>query len=344
MVVVNKLESLLVVPLLVFSIVAQENSGYGLPNFSSSGRSFTGPSGNTGSDGRTGPSGLPTARGRILGPSAPTARGRIVSNSILDFEPGPIERDNGSRQGYSRQQPGFTSRPITTGPSVVGTNLIDERNSQSNVNPNTQEQKIYRFLSIHVRPPESPPSQRPRPTPAPVKPETHYQIVFIKAPSPISQELQEIQLPPPPEMKTLVYVLLKKPSMSDLVKISQRPKPKVNKPEVFFLRYSQPKGNQQLPFQAQPERRQQDGMQPEGRQQFPQQQPDGRQQFPQQQQERRQQFPQQQEEIQQFSQQQEGRQFPQQQQGGTSRFHYRELQITAAILETMLLDSRNSKM
>jgi hypothetical protein len=60
--------------------------------------------------------------------------------------------------------------------------------------------------------------------------------VFIKAPSPPSPSSQEIQLSPPPEIKTLVYVLLKKaPSLGDMLKM--KPVKPPSPPEVYFIRY-----------------------------------------------------------------------------------------------------------
>jgi hypothetical protein len=104
-----------------------------------------------------------------------------------------------------------------------------------------EARKVQRFVSVHIAPPEEPTRQRGPPSP-PKKPDTNYQIVFIKAPSPTGPDGQlELQVPPPPETKTLVYVLLKKPTL-DLQKLKalQQNKNKPSPPEVFFIRY---KGN-----------------------------------------------------------------------------------------------------
>jgi hypothetical protein len=48
-------------------------------------------------------------------------------------------------------------------------------------------------------------------------------------------------LPPPPELKTQIYVLVKKPQAAPPVKIIPAKVP-VHKPEVFFIRYKNKNG------------------------------------------------------------------------------------------------------
>ncbi|OXA51344.1 hypothetical protein Fcan01_13555 [Folsomia candida] len=74
--------------------------------------------------------------------------------------------------------------------------------------------KIHKHVYVHVAPDEEPEFRAQRPKkPAPA-PEKHYKILFIKAPSASPGGDEEIQLPPAPETKTLVYVLLKKPEFA----------------------------------------------------------------------------------------------------------------------------------
>lgn len=57
----------------------------------------------------------------------------------------------------------------------------------------------------------------------------------------------ELQLPLPPEMKTMVYVMVKKPEKQPEIKFT-RPKPfKPSPPEVFFIKYKNGKQNNGLP-------------------------------------------------------------------------------------------------
>lgn len=70
---------------------------------------------------------------------------------------------------------------------------------------------MQKHVTVHVAPPEAPEPRPNRPQQPLPNPDKHYQIIFIKAPTPAQQEGQEIELPPAPEQKTLVYVLLKKP-------------------------------------------------------------------------------------------------------------------------------------
>jgi hypothetical protein len=129
---------------------------------------------------------------------------------------------------------------------------FDEPQFISNPKDDEEEpRKIHKFISIHVAPPEEESQERSKKPiiKIPQIREKNYQIVFIKAPSPSSQFPEEIQLPPHPEIKTLVYVLLKKQmSVQDMVKIrgpppTQKPSP----PQVFFIRYKE--GGGKNPFQ-----------------------------------------------------------------------------------------------
>lgn len=193
--------------------------------------------------------------------------GRVVANSILDLGESSIDiKDNHIGSELHQQRIGYSLpmiRQVMTGPSlgpgtILGiddmttsmatperfrgnnptTNLAVVKGSLGNPDTNSiQGGKVYRYVSVHVPPPEPMLPSRPRPAQPAPKPETHYQIVFIKAPEASPRERQEIQLPPPPQLKTLVYVLLKKPEMNDILKISQPPNIKPSKPEVFFIRY-----------------------------------------------------------------------------------------------------------
>jgi hypothetical protein len=90
---------------------------------------------------------------------------------------------------------------------------------------------------VHVAPNEPPEPKPVRPYRPQPQPEKHYSIIFIKAPTPPPHEQQEIELPPLPEQKTLVYVLLRKPDPRPEVKINPAPPTKPTKPEVYFIRY-----------------------------------------------------------------------------------------------------------
>jgi len=116
---------------------------------------------------------------------------------------------------------------------------------------------FFRYVHIAPEEPKQVKSKRPkRPQPAPEK---HYKILFIKviyiitlkytkqdqhlthiksqAPDPPSLEDQEIELPPAPEQKTLVYVLLKKPEFGAGLSFPTPAPTKPSKPEVYFIRY-----------------------------------------------------------------------------------------------------------
>jgi len=75
--------------------------------------------------------------------------------------------------------------------------------------------------------------QRYGPPPAMPDPKIHYNFVFVKTP----QNIDGVQpiVAPPPQQKTLVYVLSKKPGAQQqkVIEVPQKP----TKPEVFFVAY-----------------------------------------------------------------------------------------------------------
>ncbi|OXA64104.1 basic salivary proline-rich protein 2 isoform X2 [Folsomia candida] len=106
---------------------------------------------------------------------------------------------------------------------------------------NQQEQKDLNFVYVYGPPENSFGDEASRPLP-PVrvphsKPETRYQVVVIKAPNPPPHPQVEIQLPTPPEQKTLVYVLVKKPQSAPEIKFTKPPTTTPAPPEVFFIKY-----------------------------------------------------------------------------------------------------------
>lgn len=68
--------------------------------------------------------------------------------------------------------------------------------------------QVHKHIYVHVAP-DFPIERTVRPYKPHPPPEKHYKILFIKAPTPPPQEQQEIELPPQPEQKTLVYVLIR---------------------------------------------------------------------------------------------------------------------------------------
>jgi len=125
-------------------------------------------------------------------------------------------------------------------------NFGSTQNFQSSSGPGPT---IHKYVSVHVAPPEPVESVRSQQQ-VQQRQEKHYQIVFVKVPSASGSPSQEIQLPPAPEQKTLVYVLLKKPEVSDSVRFSRPAASKPSKPEVYFIRYKG--GNQQSGGYSQP--------------------------------------------------------------------------------------------
>lgn len=75
---------------------------------------------------------------------------------------------------------------------------------------------------------------------APAVKKTHYQIIFVKAPSYDRAQQQILQQAAQREQKTIVYVLSKKPEDVQQIIQQQQENFVPAKPQVFFIKY---KGN-----------------------------------------------------------------------------------------------------
>ncbi|XP_058454655.1 eukaryotic translation initiation factor 4 gamma-like [Malaya genurostris] len=105
------------------------------------------------------------------------------------------------------------------------------------VKPQHTVEEVYKHVYVHVAPEDKEDYQLPQVIQPAAHKQTHYKIIFIKAPSPPSPK--SVVLPPQPqnEEKTIVYVLHQKPEHKQEV-ILQKPEPaKQNKPEVYFIKY-----------------------------------------------------------------------------------------------------------
>ena len=95
---------------------------------------------------------------------------------------------------------------------------------------------VQKHIYVHVAP-EEPQSQSFR---APIQtrqPQTHYKIVFIKAPTPPTPTALSIPAPVQDISKTLIYVLVKKPEEQPETQIAEAAPTQPTKPEVYFIRY-----------------------------------------------------------------------------------------------------------
>jgi Domain of unknown function (DUF243) len=94
---------------------------------------------------------------------------------------------------------------------------------------------VHKHFYIHSAPEESEEQQQPQQVV--VRPQKHYKIIFVKAPSYSSPSQVQALAQSKTEEKTLVYVLVKKPE-----EIPQDQQQSENtfvpeKPEVFFIKY-----------------------------------------------------------------------------------------------------------
>lgn len=123
------------------------------------------------------------------------------------------------------------------GAASGGLGNLASGNNNGQLQQNQQGGQVRRFVSVHVAPEESV-STEPRIIRAGGPADTHYNIIFVKAPSASNQQQTEVVLPEQPQQKTLVYVLIKKPEENqDNVKIRAPSPTRPSKPEVFFIRY-----------------------------------------------------------------------------------------------------------
>lgn len=88
--------------------------------------------------------------------------------------------------------------------------------------------------------------------PPPAKKQTHYKIIFIKAPSQDRARQQILAQAPQRDEKTIVYVLVKKPEDISQIIQQQQENYKPHKPEVFFIKYKGGKGHGHADAQGKP--------------------------------------------------------------------------------------------
>jgi len=96
--------------------------------------------------------------------------------------------------------------------------------------------QVRKFVSVHVGQDE-PVAQQNKVIRAGGPADTHYNIIFVKAPSYGNQQNTEVILPEAPRQKTIVYVLTRRPQNGNDVQIRGPAPTQPAKPEVFFIRY-----------------------------------------------------------------------------------------------------------
>ncbi|XP_055548939.1 uncharacterized protein LOC129732262 [Wyeomyia smithii] len=118
------------------------------------------------------------------------------------------------------------------------------------VKPQPTIEEVYKHVYVHVPPEDKEDYEAPRVIQPAAHKQTHYKIIFIKAPSP--PQPKTVVLPPQPqnEEKTIVYVLHQKPEHEQEV-ILQQPEPaKQNKPEVYFIKYKNKEEHKQVHYSS----------------------------------------------------------------------------------------------
>lgn len=142
---------------------------------------------------------------------------------------------------FNRNQDAGSFQNFRNGFSAVINNNFQENNGNgdgASLGANIQGPKVFRHISLFIAPQDQDDKPRLRTIRPPGGSDKHVQIIFVKAPSQSSAQQTEVELPPQPEQKTLVYVLVKKPEEGvNNVKI-RGPRPtKPPAPEVYFIKY-----------------------------------------------------------------------------------------------------------
>lgn len=154
----------------------------------------------------------------------------------------------GSGNGYNYDRPGSGSQ-LSSGQKETGdktptpsdediTNQIPSRELDNEEEEEQTDQKpiIHKHIYVHVAPPELEEEPETQKKLKAGRPEKHYKIIFIKAPTQSPASLS-IPVPPAKEEKTIVYVLVKKPEEAQEVTIPTPEPTEPSKPEVYFIRY-----------------------------------------------------------------------------------------------------------
>ncbi|XP_053690772.1 uncharacterized protein LOC128739319 [Sabethes cyaneus] len=144
------------------------------------------------------------------------------------------------QHGWNVQQQASSSGWKYTQPAKPSV-LLDQHHHQQQssiwVKPQSTVEEVYKHVYVHVPPEDKEEYEPPRVVQPAAHKQTHYKIIFIKAPN--HPQPKSVVLPPQPqnEEKTIVYVLHQKPEQKQEV-ILQPPEPaKQNKPEVYFIKY-----------------------------------------------------------------------------------------------------------
>lgn len=104
--------------------------------------------------------------------------------------------------------------------------------------PTTLQKLVTKSIYVHLPPPDNEPLPAQQVFEKPV-PKKHYQIVFIKTPTPPKQVAPTIPEPAEDEHKTLVYVLVKKPDPPAKIEVPKARPTQPSKPEVVFIKYKE---------------------------------------------------------------------------------------------------------
>jgi len=138
-------------------------------------------------------------------------------------------------QSSFAQSGGYSNSQVQSSPQVQ--NSYGPPSSEYGA-PGGDQQVVHKHVYVHIAPKEPEYIRRPKPVRIAPKPEKHYKIIFIKAPTEAPYEQPDIpELPPQPETKTLVYVLLKRPDPTHEIILPKIQPTKPSKPEVYFIRY-----------------------------------------------------------------------------------------------------------
>ncbi|XP_055684666.1 uncharacterized protein LOC129790873 [Lutzomyia longipalpis] len=149
----------------------------------------------------------------------------------------------GFNQGFSQGGLGQVTQGVAHNEEIQLTGRFDQSATHVNFPPQRIIQQTAPFVTKHTYVFAAPEEEEHIAPQEPIvlpQPQTHYKIIFIKAPSTTIVNNQGGAVAPQKNEKTIIYVLSNKRVIDRTVEVPDLPEQKKSKPEVFFIKYKTP--------------------------------------------------------------------------------------------------------
>lgn len=163
-----------------------------------------------------------------------------IPNAFQAYQPSLYQQQQSYQPTIQRSQTTYQNLQQATLQSqsqsqTTGSNFGFAQQNSQHTAQQSQEPIVTKHFYVHAAPEE--PEEPEEPQFVHVgRPQKTYKIIFIKAPTYASQS-RIIPIFPQNEEKTIVYVLSKKPELSQDIQLPQPKTTEPTKPEVFFIKY-----------------------------------------------------------------------------------------------------------